>query len=235
MAVLAEQESGTAARIVAAARELVLKRGVKGLSISAIAEKAHVAKGTMYLHWKNREDLLVGLFARDVLAVFDVFTERITADPDVSRPSRLLPLIVEITGEYPFVRAMQTEDSDLLGVLTEHPMTKELRESFGPASLVYTTLPVWREHNLARTDWPLDQQAYALQALMSGFQAATGPRALRIVTVADTTAVVSLAVTALLGPETAGPEDVRAAAERALAELAARREALLASIGKQQA
>ncbi|WP_222852416.1 hypothetical protein [Streptomyces piniterrae] len=34
---------------------------------------------------------------------------------------------------------------------------------------MYTVLPVWRQHRLARTDWPLGEQAYALQALMAGF------------------------------------------------------------------
>jgi hypothetical protein len=46
MAELAEHDSGTAARILAAARDLVLKRGVKGLTVAEIAEKAHVGKGT---------------------------------------------------------------------------------------------------------------------------------------------------------------------------------------------
>jgi AcrR family transcriptional regulator len=36
-----------------------------------IAKIAHVAKGTMYLHWSTREALLVGLLARDLLAMLD--------------------------------------------------------------------------------------------------------------------------------------------------------------------
>ena len=58
---LAEHDSGTAARILAAARELVLKRGVKGLTIAEIAERAHVGKGTAYLYWKTKEDLLLAV------------------------------------------------------------------------------------------------------------------------------------------------------------------------------
>ena len=58
MAVLAEHDSGTAARILAAARELVLKRGVKGLTVAEIAARAHVGKGTAYLYWPTKEDLL---------------------------------------------------------------------------------------------------------------------------------------------------------------------------------
>jgi hypothetical protein len=31
---------------------------------------------------------------------------------------------------------------------------------------------LWRHHNLARTGWALDDQAYAIQALLSGFMLA---------------------------------------------------------------
>ena len=235
MAVLAEQDSGSAARILAAARELVLKRGVKGLTIAEIAERAHVAKGTVYLHWSTREDLLVGLFARDFLATLDAFTERITADPDTSRPSRLLPLAVQLTVEHPFVRALQIEDDDLLGALTRHPRSTTLLQDLGPGALMYTALPVWRMRNLVRTDWALDDQAYALQALVSGFLAAvTEQRALVAVSVDEPVKVIAAAVTALLGPETPGPDDVQATADAALAALAGKRQLLLDSIAKRE-
>jgi len=235
MAVLAEQDSGSAARILAAARELVLKRGVKGLTIAEIAERAHVAKGTVYLHWSTREDLLVGLFARDFLAMLDEFADVLGADPDVCRPSRLLPVMVQFSVDRPFVRALHIQDEDLLGALTQHPRSTRLREELGPAALMYAALPVWRQHNLARTDWPLDDQAYALHALLSGFlTAATRQQVLAAVSVDDPARVLSAAATALLGPETPSPEDIQSTADAALAVLAAKREAVLESIGKRE-
>jgi AcrR family transcriptional regulator len=60
MTALAEHDSGTAARILAQ-RASRLKRGVKGLTIAEIAEKAHVGKGTAYLYWKTKEDLLLAV------------------------------------------------------------------------------------------------------------------------------------------------------------------------------
>jgi AcrR family transcriptional regulator len=235
MATLAEQDSGSAARILAAARELVLKRGVKGLTVAEIAERAHVAKGTVYLHWSTREDLLVGLFARDFLGMVDDVAELIDTDPDVCRPSRLLPLVVHFTVDRPFVRALQIEDDDLLGALTRHPRSSQLRERLGPASLMYAAIPVWRQHNLARTDWDLDDQAYAMQALLSGFlTAATTQPVLATVSVDEPARVFADAVTALLGPETAGPGDIRATADAALAVLADRREMVLESIAKRE-
>ncbi|MFF1817946.1 TetR/AcrR family transcriptional regulator [Kribbella sp. NPDC058245] len=233
MAVLAEQDSGSAARILGAARELVLKRGVKGLTVAEIADRAHVAKGTIYLHWDTREDLLVGLFGRDFLAALDGFSELLATDPDGARPSRLLPMLVRSTVEHPFICALQIEDDDLLGVLAQHPRSADLLANLGPAALIGVALPVWRRHKLARTDWTFDDQAYALQALFLGFMStAIGGRVLSSISVDDPFRVVAVATTALLGPEEPGPGDVQATADAALVEIEIKRAALLESIGK---
>jgi AcrR family transcriptional regulator len=235
MAALAEQDSDKAARILAAARELVLKRGVKGLTVAEIAQKAHVAKGTVYLHWETREDLLVGVFARDFMAALDDCAAALTAEADLCRPHRFLPWIIRAALDHPFVRALHIGDDDLLGVLTQHPRSAKLRDELGPAALMYNTLPVWRRHRLVRTDWPLDDQAYALQALTAGFvDAATRTRVLPGVTVDAPDRVIAASVTALLGPDQASPEDVRAAAEDGLRMMAEKRELVLASIAKSE-
>jgi AcrR family transcriptional regulator len=234
MVVLAEQDSGKAARILAAARELVLRRGVKGVTVAEIAEKAHVAKGTVYLHWATKEDLLVGLFARDFLAASDGYLDALTSDPDLARPHRLCPRLVRTSLEFPFVRAAQTGDADLLGVLTQHPRTTELLDRLGLAALMYLVLPVWRRHRLARTDWALDDQAYAMLSLMAGFSAvaANQTHGLPRVIVAAPDKVVAATVTALLGPEQASPADIRAAADEGLRLLHEQRAIVLASIAK---
>ncbi|MFJ3951857.1 TetR/AcrR family transcriptional regulator [Streptomyces libani] len=231
MVVLAEQDSGKAARILAAARELVLKRGVKGVTVAEVAEKAHVAKGTVYLYWDTKEDLLVGLFARDFLSAVDNYIEALTRDPDLVRPHQLFPRLVLNGLELPFIRALQTGDADLLGVLTNHPRTKELLDGLGIARVMSLVLPVWRRYHLARTDWPLNEQVYVLQALLDGFVEAVAPtHPLRSATVDEPEKVIAAAVTTLLGPEEASPADIRAVADEALQLLRAQRESVLASL-----
>lgn len=220
---LAEHDSASAARILAAARELVLKRGVKGLTVAEIAKKAYVGKGTAYLYWGTKEDLVFGLIARDFLSFVDQEIEVLTEDPDEGRPHRLCPRLVRAAADRPFVRALQTGDADLLGVLAQHPRSREVLDVLGPAALVYSVLPVWREHRLARSDWPLGEQAYALQALMAGFFT-TGTD------LDDPGRVIAAAVTALLGPEEARPADIRVALEKGLGLLTQRRDAVLALV-----
>lgn len=225
-------DSAKATRILAVARELMLKRGVRGLTIAEIAEKAHVGKGTVYLYWKSKEDLLVGLFTRDFLAALDETRAALTATPDLARPHRLCPHLLRTALKHPFVLAMQLGDVDMLGVLAEHPLSRRLLNRLGPGALVYTVLPVWRRHQLARTDWSLADQAYALRALLAGFfeLAVTDHQLLPDVAVDEPDRVIAAAVTALLGEERAGPEEVRATAVEGLRLLAEVRAGALASI-----
>ncbi|WP_306922409.1 TetR/AcrR family transcriptional regulator [Streptomyces luteogriseus] len=129
---------------------------------------------------------------------------------------------------------IEARDADLLGALAEHPRNTTLLDVLGPASLMYTALPVWRRHGLVRTDWPLDDQAYALQALMTGFLGAiTRRQALSGITVDAPDRVMAAAVTALLGPEEGGPADVRATAEEGARLLHEKRQAVLSLITPQ--
>src|SRR5689334_12910354 len=55
---LPEHHSPTAARIVDAAQDLLQRRGSKAVTIAAVAQKAHVGTGTVYLYWSSKSELL---------------------------------------------------------------------------------------------------------------------------------------------------------------------------------
>jgi AcrR family transcriptional regulator len=231
MDALVEHESAKAARILAVARDLVLKRGVKGVAIAEIAEKAHVGKGTLYLYWPTKEDLLLGLFARDFLAAVDEFSTAFTENPDLVHPEHLCPMLVRSALRRPFVHAIMTGNADLLGVLAEDPRTKELLDHLSPGTLMLKVLPVWRGHRMARTDWPIEAQAYALRALQIGFvELETQPRFPADASVESPDEVLAATVTALLGPSTAGKAEVAAVAAEAARILHEGSTAVLASI-----
>src|SRR3990170_2753467 len=81
---------------------------------ATMAELAEQDSGTAYLYWKTKDDLLLGLFARDFLAAVDGEIDALTADPDLARPHRLCPRLVRFAVGRPFVQALQTGDADLL-------------------------------------------------------------------------------------------------------------------------
>ncbi|MFI0821993.1 TetR/AcrR family transcriptional regulator [Streptomyces sp. NPDC021098] len=222
----AGRDSGTAARILAAAKGLVLKRGVKGVTVAEIAARAHVGKGTPYLYWPAKEDLVFDLFAREFLAFADDGIEALTADPELGRPHRLYPYLVCSALDRPFVRAMVVGDADVLGALASHPRSEELLATLSPAALLTAALPIVRRHGLVRYDWAVEEQAYALHALMVGFsQGLTRTRVPGDITVTDPVTTMSAAVTALLGEQRADRADVRAATDEGIRLLRERREA----------
>src|SRR6266568_2190574 len=71
--------------ILDAAAELVLRWSYKKTTIDDIARQAGVAKGTIYLHWKSREELFEALVLREWLLTVREVQKRVLADPDGMR------------------------------------------------------------------------------------------------------------------------------------------------------
>lgn len=61
-----EQREARAARILEAAHELLLEKGYHAASMDEIATHVGISKGTLYLHFKSKEDLLFVLIAQEM-------------------------------------------------------------------------------------------------------------------------------------------------------------------------
>jgi AcrR family transcriptional regulator len=209
---LPERHSAKAARLLEAAGDLLIGRGARGFTVADVAQRAHVGKGTVYLYWPTKEDLLIGLIGRGFLGLIDDLIQSLTEDPDLARPSRFCPLMLKIATGKPLVAALQRHDDDLLGILARHPRSVALHDALGPSAVLNAVLPIWRRNGLARPDWDIGDQAFALHALLSGVaMSLIGPGA-QAVTADDPMGVLSAAVTALLGPERGGKAKIRTAA-----------------------
>ena len=207
---LPEQHSAKAARLLEAAGDLLIVRGAKGFTVADVAQRAHVGKGTVYLYWPTKEDLLVGLVGRAFLGLVDDLIQTLSDEPDLARPSRFCPLMLQIATSKPLVAALQRHDEDLLGVLTRHPRSVAFHDALGPGAVLSALLPVWRANGLARNDWTVADQSFALHALITGVaMSIIGPAP---VEADDPLGVLSAGVTALLGPERATRKQLKAAA-----------------------
>jgi AcrR family transcriptional regulator len=67
----------TKKKILAAAEELFSEKGFDGASVGMIADSVGINKGLIYYHFKNKDDILVSLFA----AVIDELSEHLNAGP----------------------------------------------------------------------------------------------------------------------------------------------------------
>lgn len=80
-------------QILDAAQQVLLRRGPAAATMADVADAASVAKGTVYLYFASKAELLAGLRAR--------YFERLTAvlgDPDTARPGAPPTVAARIEG-----------------------------------------------------------------------------------------------------------------------------------------
>ena len=101
-------------RILDAAAELMLRWGYNKTTLDDIARYAGVAKGTIYLHWKTREDLFTTLMKREYNRLAQDFQQRIANDPEGGTIHGVTKHSVLATMKSPLMKAVFLRDTDLL-------------------------------------------------------------------------------------------------------------------------
>ncbi|MEO3802483.1 TetR/AcrR family transcriptional regulator [Nonomuraea sp. B1E8] len=104
-------------RILDAATELVLRWGYDKTTIDDVAKRAGVAKGTIYLHWKTRDELFTALLRRERVLMLDGVRR--------GEPATLSALYGAFARELlrrPLLHAMLGDDSEVLGKLTRRKL-----------------------------------------------------------------------------------------------------------------
>lgn len=213
---LPEQLSPKAARILTAASDLLVSRGFKGVTIAEVAQRAHIGKGTVYLYWKTKDDLILGLVARTLIGFADSLIEQLVAAPERARPSLFCSDVVRRSAAGPLVAAHRDRNDDLLGSMARDPRMLELHDTLGPVAVLHAVLPAWRRAGLAHNDVPLSDQALSLHMLTLGAAlvlSQPGSATHNSETDTDTVRIYARSVTALLGPEEGSDDQVRSAAQ----------------------
>ncbi|WP_432140336.1 TetR family transcriptional regulator [Streptomyces sp. bgisy084] len=156
-------------RILGAAGELLLAWGYRRVTIDEIARRANVGKGTVYLHWKTKDSLLLAVMLKAQFRMHHRQLERLRADALEILPSRMMSrLFLEFQAE-PVLRAAYGDDGDILGRLNQ-TAKQEFADLIvaGDRNLRHH-LEVLRAHGLVRRDTDVQHQQYALLATCSGF------------------------------------------------------------------
>src|SRR2546429_369113 len=69
-------------RILDAATTLLVRWGYRKTTIDDVAHEAGVGKGTIYLHWKDKNDLFRAAISREQRRYSEDIKQRIAADPE---------------------------------------------------------------------------------------------------------------------------------------------------------
>ena len=102
-------------RILDAAQKVFAENGFHSSKVSQIAKEAGIADGTIYLYFKNKDDILILLFEERMTMIIGMIEEAISATDDVAEKIRAF-----IKVHFKLIR----EQPDLMGIIT-----LELRQS----------------------------------------------------------------------------------------------------------
>lgn len=156
-----------AGRILDAAAELITRWGYSKTTIDDIAKKAGVAKGTIYLHWKTREDLFEALMEREDILLLQDIKQRMAADPEGGTLHGLMKNSMLATMKRPLMKAVLLKDTDVLGQWARKETASELYAQSQVAYLQY--FEFLRSRGLVRADIPAKELSYMLNSIAIGF------------------------------------------------------------------
>jgi AcrR family transcriptional regulator len=155
------------ARILDAAAELVQRWGYKKTTIDDIAKLADVGKGTIYLHWKTREDLFIALLLRERLRAVNEAEQQLADDPEGATLHTAVKYFTLAVLTNPLLRAAVQQDN---AVWSELMRTKfVLADTAQRMAAGRLGLERLREQGRVRDDESLDDQVAMLGAISTGF------------------------------------------------------------------
>lgn len=103
------------ARILQAARTLLLHYGFDKTTLSNIADEAGVARSTVYKRWKKKEDIFQAVLMRESRIFLADIAKRIEADPEGGTFTAFFKHGFMSLRENDFLFALYTNDLKLLG------------------------------------------------------------------------------------------------------------------------
>lgn len=119
----------TASDWAEAALQLIAEKGLGALTISALAARLGVTKGSFYWHFTGREDLLAAALARWERGVGDIIRS-LDAIPD---PRRRLELILDAASQPPRSRSLYAA----LAEAAEEPVVRKVLQRVASARIDY--------------------------------------------------------------------------------------------------
>ncbi|MFF9478645.1 TetR/AcrR family transcriptional regulator [Streptomyces sp. NPDC014733] len=163
------EQPGRGERILRVAGELLVSWGYRRVTIDEIAHRAGVGKGTVYLHWKTKDALLLAVLLDSKNAALRRQLARQRECPLETLPSRMARGYFHDFLTSPVLRALHTDDTNVLGRLNDIA-TVELADLMDRTNdAVLRHLEILRTHGLVRNDLATTDQLYTFTAVLSGF------------------------------------------------------------------
>ncbi len=152
-------------RILDAATTLLVRWGYRKTTIDDVAHEAGVGKGTIYLHWKDKNDLFRAAIWRERQRYSEELQRRITADPEGGLLHRVTTHGLLAALSNPLMAAIIRGKSDIFNGFLGASDTGFLNQLVGDSDAYFDQL---QRAGLIRTDIPASIITYLLTALKVG-------------------------------------------------------------------
>ncbi|MDI3288754.1 TetR/AcrR family transcriptional regulator [Polyangium sp. 15x6] len=156
-----QQVQSRADRILDAAGTLLLRMGYRKVTIEDIAKQADIGKGTVYLHWRSKEQLFQALLRRESILLVEELLSGLRKDPAEIRPHRFARSKFLAVHKRPLTMALALGNTELLGNLREGPVGRQ------ELLAADRSIEMMTRHGLIRADIP--NIVYAMRAASAGF------------------------------------------------------------------
>ncbi|GHO86255.1 TetR/AcrR family transcriptional regulator [Dictyobacter formicarum] len=156
-----------ALRILDAAEALILRWGYQKTTLDDISRQARVAKGTIYLHWKTREELFRALMKREKLELTKDLRQHTSEDTSGATLQGMLKHLTLIMLKRPLMKAVILRDIEVIGKLAHNERRSVTQIEKIAGFTIY--LEFLRAHQLVRTDLSIQAQIYLISAIFTGF------------------------------------------------------------------
>lgn len=152
-------------RLLDAAARLLVRWGYRKTTIDDVAREAGVGKGTVYLHWKDKNDLFRAAILREQRRLGEEIEQRIAADPEGGLLHRVSMHGMLAALSHPLMTAIISGKSDIFNGFLEAYNPGFYQQLAGEAD---TYLIQMQQAGLIRTDVPVSSISYLLTALKVG-------------------------------------------------------------------
>ncbi|SCY30468.1 TetR/AcrR family transcriptional regulator [Alkaliphilus peptidifermentans] len=152
--------------ILKVTERLTLQYGYSKVTMEDIARESSLGKGTLYLHWKSKDNLYYALLSLVSAEVIYEIIKELEENKDTVIFDNLLCKLYIACCEKKIINGLFTRDSKLLGKLLDKKIgsvsqrikTESLRKS----------LDMYRIHGMIRTDVPVEVQLHSVNMLLIG-------------------------------------------------------------------
>jgi AcrR family transcriptional regulator len=152
-------------RLLDVAAALLVRWGYRKTTIDDVAREAGVGKGTIYLHWKDKNELFRAAILRDQQRCGEEIQRRIAADPEGGLLHRVTTHGMLAALSHPLLVAIISGKSDIFNGFVEAYNPGFYHQLAGEAD---TYVVQMQQAGLIRADIPASSITYLLTALKVG-------------------------------------------------------------------